>query len=561
MVKSTNKKGEDFLKFAIGVAVIILVNIIAGKSFYRFDLTEEKRYSISEATKNILGDLDDVVYVDVYLEGDFPAAFKRLQKSIKETLDEFRVYAGDNIQYNFIDPQQAKGTKAQNEFFMDLASKGIQPTNLFSNENGKKTEKLIFPGALIAYGGMESGVMLFKGNKPGTTDEILNQSIESIEFELASAIRRMAGNERKKVALVYGHGELDSLNIAGINNALLEEYDVFKVNLPQKKSLGNYDAALFIKPQKAFAEEDKYKIDQFIMNGGKVLFFVDALGVNMDSAGNEGTYAFPYNLNLDDQLFRYGVRINQDYVLDLSSGAYPVVAGNLGNQPQIKLLPWPFFPVLNNYAKHPIVRNMDAVQAKFVSSIDTVKADGVRKTPLILSSPYSRKVAAPVKVSFNDLRKEVNPEHFKAGPQPLAYLLEGKFTSLYKNRFLPEGVEKALFKDESIDTKVLVVSDGDFLRNDINYKNGQPLPLGLDQFTQQNYANQEFALNALAYMLDEEGVISSRAKEVKIRPLDKIKIQEQKLQWQLFNLVLPVVLILIYGVIRYFIRKRKYSNF
>lgn len=562
MVSSRNRKLEDLLKFGIGIAAIILLNILAGKTFYRFDLTEEKRYSISDATKRMLENLEDVVYVDVYLEGgDFPAGFKRLQRSIKETLDEFRVYAGDNLQYNFIDPAQATSAKARNEFFMELANKGIQPTNLFATENGKKTEKMIFPGAIVAYGGKESGVMLLKGNKVASPEEILNQSIENVEYELASAIRKMSNTERKKVALIKGYGQLDSIHIAGVNNALLEQYDVYKVDLSKKEQIGNYDAAIFIKPQERFSETDKYKIDQYIMNGGKALFFVDALRVNMDSAGNTGTFAMPYDLNLDDQLFRYGVRISKDYVLDLNSGAYPVVTGNMGTQPQIQLLPWPFFPVLNNYSRHPVVKNMDAVYARFISSIDTVKAEGVKKTPLIFTSAYSKKVASPVKVSFNDLRKDINPDHFNAGALPVAYLLEGRFNSLYKNRILPEGVNKDHYQEKSVETKVLVVSDGDFLKNEINFKNGQPFPLGYEPFMQQNFANEEFLLNILSYMIDEHGLITSRAKEVMIRPLDKIKIKEQKLKWQVINMVLPVVLIIIYGLVRYFLRRKKYTGF
>jgi ABC-2 type transport system permease protein len=558
---STNRKWEAILSLMVGLAFIALLNILSSRYFFRIDLTEEKRYTISDATKQMLRELDDVVYIEVYLEGDFPAGFKRLQKSIRETLDEFRIYGGSNIQFVFTDPEQGQSEKARNEFFVSLAEKGIQPTNLFANEKGKKTEKLIFPGAVVSYGGEEKGVMLLKGNKAASPDEILNQSVEGVEYELASAIHQLTRSERKRIALLQGHGQLDSLDIASVNNALLEHYDVFKVRLSEKKSLAGYDAIVMAKPQMSFSEQDKYKIDQFVMNGGKALFFIDALRVNMDSIGEKGTYAFPYELNIEDMLFKYGVRLNNDFVLDLNSGAYPVMVGNMGTQPQIKMMPWPFFPVINQYGDHPIVKNLDAVYARFVGSIDTVKAVGVKKTPLMFTSSYTRKATSPVKVSFNDLRKEINPDMFNQGAMAVAYLLEGRFTSLYKNRILPEGVRKDDFKEEGSASKILVCADGDLLRNEVNKKTRQPLALGFEPFSRRNFANQEFLINALAYLLEEDGIITAKAKEIKIRPLDKIKVEKSRVQWQAFNLILPVVLVIWYGVFRYFWRKRKFARF
>ncbi|MFM7858301.1 MAG: Gldg family protein, partial [Flammeovirgaceae bacterium] len=260
------------------------------------------------------------------------------------------------------DPGQAKGEKARNEFMNELASKGISPMNVIESKDGQRIEKFVFPGALIAYGGFETGAMLLKGSRAQGSQEALNQSIENVEFELANAIYKLSNNNRKRIALVHGHGELDSLQIASFNNALLEQYDVFKTDISLKAKVGNYDAVIIAKPKYEFSEQDKYKLDQYLMHGGKILFLLDRLDANMDSASSDNYFAFPYDLNLDDQLFRYGVRVNADLVQDRVSGKYPIVVGNTGGRPQLMQLDWPFFPLVNQYADHPITRNLDATQ-------------------------------------------------------------------------------------------------------------------------------------------------------------------------------------------------------
>jgi ABC-2 type transport system permease protein len=557
-----NRRTENFLRLLIGLVLVVILNQLVAKFPMRFDLTDEKRFSISKASESLLKNLDDVVYIEVYLDGELPSGFKRLKKSIKETLEEYSYYAGDNIEYKFIDPSIAKSTKARNEFYQSIAQKGIRPTNLAFNKDGNKTEKLIFPGAVVNYFGSEKAVMLLKGNQSASSEERLNQSIEGIEFELSNAIRILASDQRKSIGLIQGHGEPDSLNIAGLNNALLEKYDVFKVNLPNRNnSLDRFDAIIIGKPVYGFTEQEKYKIDQFIVKGGRALFFLDALHVNMDSASGEGTIALPYNLNLNDMLFKYGIRMNQNYVQDIVSGNYPIVAGNMGNQPQVRMLPWPFFPVINTFGNHPIVKNMDAITVKFVSNIDTVKAVGIKKTPLMFSSQYSRVVNPPVRVSFNDLRNDLNPEIFTSGPQAISYLLEGNFTSMYKNRILPKGINKSTFKVNGSASGIVVVADGDMIRNEFSLKTGEPLELGVDPFSTTTYANKDFILNALEYLLNDQGLITAKSKEIKIRPLDKVKVANEKLKWQLINILLPLILLVIYGIVRFYMRKRKYANF
>jgi gliding-associated putative ABC transporter substrate-binding component GldG len=342
---------------------------------------------------------------------------------------------------------------------------------------------------------------------------------------------------------------------------LLDQYDVFKVSLSRKGALTGYDLLIIAKPTQAFSNQDKYKLDQYLMRGGKILFLLDRLDADMNRASEEDYFAFPYDLNLDDQLFKYGIRINPDLIQDAVSGKYPVVVGGESNRPQIMQMDWPFFPLINQYAIHPITRNLDASLLKFVSSIDTVKATGVRKTPLLFSSQYSRKVTAPVKVGVNDLRKQMQEGSFDSGKIPVSYLLEGEFTSLYKNRFSPEGVDTTGFKEQSVLTKIIIVADGDLARNDVNPRDGNPQQLGLDPFTQYTFANQDLLLNMVAYLVEENGLIKARNKEIKVRPLDKEKIRSERSFWQVINLVLPMAALVIFGIVRAYWRKVKYTRF
>ena len=561
MVDLESKKLESILYFLIGLFVIIVANQLSARLFYRFDLTEEKRFTISEASKNILQNLNEAVYVDVYLEGDLPAGVKRLQKSVKETLDEFKIYAGSNLQFRFINPSTARSQKARQEFYESLIKKGIQATNLFDNIDGKRTQTLVFPGAIITYGAREKGVTFLKGNKASSPQEQLNQSIEGVEYELSSAIKALTEQKTKRIALLKGHGELDTLQIAGLSAELMNKYKVFHIDLTSRPNLLRFDAIILAKPKDKFNESDKYKIDQFIMRGGKAMFLIDALSANMDSVDKESNLALSFETNLEDLFFKYGFRINKDLILDMNAAPYPVVVGNVGDNPQIRLLPWPFFPIVNEFTNHPTVRNLDAIVTRFISTIDTLKAEGIRKIPLMNTSQYSKVLSSPVRVSINELRKDMKPEFFNSGPQTTAWIFEGRFTSLYKNRFLPNNAVKSDFIADGNPTKILIVSDGDIARNDINPKTGQPVELGFDQFTETRFANADFLANAMTYLVEEDGIINTRSKEIKIRPLDKVKLQEEKLTWQLVNLVLPIFIIVIFGIIKFFMRKRKYATF
>lgn len=560
MVNWRGRKFGDLIWIINMVLLAVLINILANLFSFRLDLTEEKRYTIKDQTIDLLQSLDEEVYVEVYLGGELNAGFRRFRKSIEETLEEFSIRSGNRVRYTFTDPATAMGQQARNEFMADLAARGIQPTNVVDKKDGQRVEKIIFPGALISYGGFETGVMLLKGNKTASSEEVINQSIEGIEFELANAIFKLANIDRKLIGFVDGHGELDSLEVAAFNNQLLEFYDVFRVDLSRPNDLARYDVLIVAKPKNQYSPLEKYKLDQFIMGGGKVMFLIDKLDASMDSASREDYFAFPYRHNLDDQLFRYGARINLDLVQDQNAALYPIVTGQVGGKPNMQLIDWPYFPLISNYPDHPVTRNLDAILTRFVSSIDTVKAEGVTKTPLLFTSRYARTVGAPVNISVNQLRN-MSAAQFDKSNIPIAYLLEGKFTSLYKNRFLPEGADSTGFRGDGAFSRIVVVADGDIARNAINPRTGQPQDLGFDPFSNYTFANRDFLMNALAFLTDEEGLIQTRNKQIKIRPLDRQRIQSEKAFWQIVNIALPLVLLIAFGVARSFIRKRKYANF
>ena len=559
--KTTSKRRRDITRYLIAIVVLVLVNVLVYNYFFRIDLTEDKRYSISPVTKQMLGNLPEEVFVEVYLEGDFPSGFKRLQQSVRETLDEFRIYADGKVRYSFYDPNSITDEKKRAAFMQQLAQKGIQPTNLKATEEGKQVERLVFPGAVIRYKGKETAVNFLKGNLAATPDERLNQSVEGVEYELATAVRKVAFQGNKTIGYITGQGELEYQQVTDLLGSLQQYYRVAMGDLDQIPTLDGLDLIIVAKPTGTYSDADKYKIDQFIMKGGKAVFFVDALDASLDSLGSGGTFAMPYNHNLDDLFFRYGVRLNPTLIMDLNSGFIPMVTGYTGGRPATEMINWRFYPLLNKYSKHPITRNLDAVYSKFVGTIDTVKAAGVRKTPLVYTSRYSRIMQAPVPLTLEEARMKVNPEQYQAGEQPVGYLLEGTFTSLFRNRRAPAGAANTTVKEQGVPTQIAVFSDGDLIRNDVNPRTGQAYELGFDRFNNIKFANKELAMNTIHYLLDSEGLINVRSKEIKLRPLDRVRVQEEKTYWQALNLAAPIALLILFGITRYYLRKRKYEKF
>ena len=548
------------LRFLILVIALVALNIVGSAYFFRADLTQDKRYSLMPATERLLGTLQDPVYVEVFLEGEFPAGFERLQKSIRETLEEFRAYAGENVQYKFIDPSANTDPKQRDDTYRELVRRGLQPTNLAADENGNRTEKIIFPGAIVHQGSKEVPVLLLKGNQAASSQQRLNQSVEGVEYELAMGLRKVSQTKRKRIAIIKGHGEHVRLEMNDLASSLKGLYELDTVYLPNKVSLDGYDAALVIDPTDGFSEPDKYKLDQLLINGGRLLFFLEPFPILLDSLKPEGNLFVPTNYNLGDLLFKYGARPNADLAEDQNAASIPMVVGYEGNQPQTVPVPWYYFPIVNTFAAHPITRNSDALLFKFAGTIDTVGAAGIKKTVLASTGKYSRLVASPVQISFNEARLPVTPAMFPKRNLPMAVLLEGSFTSLYANRLAPKTEATFKFKDKGLPGAVLVVGDGNLPLNEVNKSKQVIYPVGYDRLTGITFGNKDFVLNALSYMLDEQGLIMARQKEITLRPLDKPRLAQEKLTWQTANLAGPLALLLVFAGVQAWMRKRKYSK-
>lgn len=539
---------------------MLLFNVANTQYFLRLDFTADKRFTMSPATKSMLANIKDPVIVEVFLDGDLPSGFERLQNAMRETLDEFGTYSGNNVIYKFTDPNAATDQKKRDEFHQQLALKGLQPTNLVVNQDGKQTQKIIFPGAIVRFGEREASALVLKGNQGASPEMRLNQSIEGVEYELAAAIKKVTTRQRKRIGVIQGHRELNGTEMYDLGISLKEQYDVEKVELQKVVSLDGYDMVIVARPDSMFSEPDKFKLDQFMVKGGNALFFVDGIYARMDSIKPEGSLHLPLNNGLADLLFRYGVRVNGDVVMDINSGAVPLVVGIVGDKPNVQLVPWRYYPVVNTFSSHPIVKNMDGLLLRFASTLDTIAVKGIRKTPLFYTSDFSRIIPSPVRLSFNDARLEPKPEVYNRKKLPLAWLLEGSFTSLYTNRLAKETMDTFKFKEVDKPGKLLVVSDGDFVRNDIDFATRTTLPLGYDRAMRFQFANKDFVMNAVSYMLDEDGLILAKAKEIQLRPLDKVKVKAQKTRWQVVNLASPPIVIALFGMFWSWQRKRKYGR-
>lgn len=556
------RKYKDISGF-LGIFILVLIVNYIGKSYYfRIDMTSDNRYSMADATRNIVRDLDDDVTVEIYLKGDFPSAFERLRNAVEETMEQLRVYAGGNLHYHFMNPNSIENKEERYKFYQQLVQKGIRPTNLHSREQGGQTQKMVFPGAVIKYKDQETGVRFLKGNSNAKPEEQINQSIEGLEYEFASAIRKITTNSKKVIGFTEGHGELSRRETDGIARLLKEYYRVERVPYTADTDLSRYDALVVARPTKPFTDNEKINLDQYIINGGNVFFFLDKIRMNLDSL-RDGSSAVtvPFQLKLDELLFNYGVRINNDLIKDMQCGAIPLVSGrSQRGTPETKKMPWQYYPLITNFSEHPVVRNLPMVISKFVSSIDTVQSAGIKQTPLLYTSQYSQIVPSPSEISFREVAENPDPKQYRHGPIPIGYLLEGKFTSLYEHRLSAERRKAIGFKKQNKPAKVVVFSDGDIIKNNVNPQNGQTYPLGFERYMQKHFANDDLAVNLFDYVLGEEALVNVRAKEIEMRPLDQYKAEQERMKWQLINLVLPLVVVILFGIIRFYVRKRKFEG-
>lgn len=543
---------------------IVLVNTVSQYFFKRFDLTQDKRYSLNNASIEEVESLTDYVFIKVYLTGDMPADYKKLERATKEILDDLKAYGGENIQYEFINPSASNNEKIKMQFYETLTKQGLQYSNIRTRTGDTYKEQIIFPGAIISYGEKSIPVQLLKNQMGAPTEVIINNSIQQLEYTLMSGIRNATNKDVNIITFLKGHGEYEGLELEGIKEKLEEFYQIEEIELTESYgSLQSKNLVVIAGPDSAFSEKNKFIIDQFIMKGGKVIWLFDGTEVNQDSLQTNGiTMGLGLDLNLDDMIFKYGARVNKDLIMDVQGNAIPVVTGMVGDQPKQEYFAWPFAPLFMDHPKNPISHNLDAIKSEYVSTIDLVGDTAITKTPLLLSSPYTKVSFAPTRVSLSILRDQPDRRQYNKGRKVAAVLLEGKFTSLYKNR-LPqiENNPELKFLDQcSKDNSMIVIADANIIKNDVNQTRQEYYPLGYDKLTRTKYANDDFILNCVNYLTDDKGLIESRNKEFKIRLLDKQKIQNEEDFWKYLNLVGPLVALLLFGWIQNLLRKRKYTT-
>jgi len=569
---------RDLLKLGLSLVILFLLNYVGSFVFHRFDLTSEKRYTLSPQSKKIAENIQGTAFFRIYLEGSkLPAGLIRLRDETKEMLDEFRAYSGGKIQYEFIDPTANPNPDEQLALFKQLYKEGLTPINMHVEESSGSSELMVAPGAILSYRGKEIAMNIYQSQGNTSSADVLNYSIEELEYDIDNAIQKLTIDFKPKVAFIQGQAELDSVQTASAVKALSEYYNIRPVEINHRSgalldSGGTlrYQAIVIAKPDTAFSEPDKISIDQYIMHGGKVLWLIDPLYTPLDSlAANGQTIAFPNDLNLEDMLFQYGVRINNNVILDFQCSAIPVNKGMRGEQPQWELAQWFYKPLIGPTGNSPIVKNLNLVEFNIASTLDTIKVPDVKKTILLATSKSTALRTAPARISLGITALHLTEDQFRQSFQPVAILLEGKFTSLYKGR-IPHPYDTAKkfdFKSQSKPTAMIIVSDGDVirnetevLRNDKGYGGEMALPLGQDKYTQQLYSNKDFILNCMNYLCGDSNLLMVRGRELQVRLLDDKKVKIQKTQWQVINLAVPVLLIIILGLILAAMRKAKYTK-
>ena len=562
MVMKENKS-KALKQLGIVFLAIIVINLISNFFFKRFDLTQDKRYTLSETTLNIIKEVESPLYIEVFLEGNFPPEFKRLQNETKQLLEEFTAY-NSNIIFNFKNPIEKEETRV--EKMKEFYAKGMQPLSITVEDKGKQSQEVVFPWAQATYGDKFTKVALLKNLMGASTEQKVISSVQHLEFGFAEAINKISKEKQKKIAVIKGNGEVSEPFMADFLRTVKESYyigpftldSVAKQPTQTLEALKKYDLAVIAKPTEGFTEEEKQVLDQFIMNGGKTLWLVDVVSADMDSLYNEtGTIlASQRELNLTDMFFKYGIRINPLLIKDEYATPIKLASGNQGSETQMQEYTWKFAPFIYPTSTNPIVKNMEGIKFEFASPIEILKND-IKKTVLLSSSEYSKTVGTPSPISLDMVTEETTPEEYEGkGLLPVAVLLEGKFNSMYQNRVLP-------FKDNSFqatgkDNKMIVISDGDIIKNQLD--KGVPLELGFDKWTNQLYGNKEFLMNCVNYLLDDNGLINIRSKDVDLPLLNKEKVYKNYTMAQMITVGLPIVILAIFGFLFTYLRKRKYSR-
>ncbi|MCX8079656.1 MAG: gliding motility-associated ABC transporter substrate-binding protein GldG [Bacteroidia bacterium] len=545
------------------LAILFFANFLAYMFFFRIDLTEDKRYTIHQETKKLLDSLEEEIYVKVYLMSDITPGFVRLKHEVREMLDMFRQYSGNKIQYEFINPDE-QGTKEEvAQFQKQLYEKGIIPEQIAEMRNGKLIQGIVWPGAILNYKGKERVWQIFKRQIGYSTEENLQNSIRDLEYGLAQNIYMLIRKKIPEISFIEGHGELDTLEQYDFMRSLSEYYYVNRIQINGKLfALRDADAIVISKPDSAFSDKDKYIIDQYIMKGGKVLWLIDPIDINLDTLQSKGyTMGLYRELNIEDMLFKYGVRLNPQLIQDLQCSPIPINIGFKKGQPNFKLFPWPYFVVLKPNSDHPIVKNLDVIRTEYISSIDTLVNPNIKKTILLSTSKYTRILHAPVRVTLGSVMAKIPERQYKYSYCPVAVLLEGAFSSVVEYRLPYALLQDTNFKyiDQGKTTKMIVVADGDIAKNDVSYKTRTPMILGYDKFSRQLFGNKDFLINCIHYLVDDKGLIHLRGKKVELRLLDKKKVETSRKKWQFINAALPLLALFLLWIIMEFIRKKKYA--
>ncbi|UPZ14683.1 gliding motility-associated ABC transporter substrate-binding protein GldG [Flavobacterium humidisoli] len=555
---------QNLKTLGITIFILVVLNVLGTIFFHRFDLTKDKRYTLSPTSLGIVKQVQNPLSIKIYMAGDLPADFRRLQQETKQLLEEFQAY-NSNIVFEFVDPLENE--EESDELTKSLFQKGLTPINITVDDKGKQSQAMVFPWAVAVYNNKEVNIPLLKNIMGASTTQKVIGSIQHLEYSIADAINKITKDKQKKVAIIKGNGELKERHIANMLKQIHESYLIgpFTLDSVAKdpngtlSELKKYDLAIISKPTEKFSDEEKEVLDQFIMNGGKTLWLIDQVAADMDSLYNDmgATLAYPRDLNLNDMFFKYGFRINPDLIKDEQGTPIKLATGEQGSATQYQDFIWKFAPQVYPTSQHPIVKNLGGIKFDFANPIDTLK-NGIKKTVLLQSSQYSKTIGSPVEVNLNMVTEKTTPQDYlNKGNKPLAVLLEGAFHSAFENRVLP-------FKDNSFTAKgkpnkMIVVADGDIARNQLD-KNKMPVELGYDQRTGNLYDNKDFVMNCINYLLDDTGLINIRSKDVELPLLDKEKVYESYTFTQFITIGVPILILLVFGIVFTFVRKRKYSK-
>ncbi len=547
-------------------ATLILLVVLSNFFFFRIDLTSDKRHSISPQTKNLMKTVSEPIDAVVYLTGDLNSGFLRLKNSTSDMLRELNVYSKSKVNVRFENPSEAESVETREQTYLELESRGMTGTSVYDKDKeGKAIQKIIYPWVELTYQGKTIPVNLLKNDRTLSGEENLNISIENLEFELTDAVRRLVKTNIEKIAFLEGHGELSEIETYDISKSLSRYFQIDRGVIGSDASiLDGYKAVIIAKPTEPFSEKDKFVLDQYVMRGGSLLWLVDGVRISDESLAVSGTTpAMPLDLNLNDLLFRYGVRINPVVVEDVQSTLMPVNVAPKGEKPQFQPMPWVFSPLLLTSSEHTATKNLPPVKARFASMLEPVgESQGISKNIILATSSHTHITQAPANISLAAMPDLKDNNYFNLSYVPVGIALEGEFSSAFANRMAPPELQSAsqIIKS-SKKTRQIVVANGEIIRNEVQQQGDsvEALPLGFDRYMNQQFGNKDFIHNAVLYLADKEGWMDLRSRTIPLRLLNKSKVSSQRTQWQLINVLLPLIVLLVFGLAYQWIRRRKYK--